>query len=378
MLIRVLHVVGIMNKGGIETFVLNVVRYMDRNRIASEILCTMPGSGAYEPELDELGVPVHKIGEVFSSHKGKLRYIGQYRTYKKWFDEHEYDVVHIHGSHAFDMAIAVKAATDSRNHCAIIAHSHTAFGEHVLLNSVFAKYLAKADITRLACSELAAEWLFGKGSQHVLVRNGIDTEKFRFDVKNRYRLRKELGVSAGETVVVQVGRLVPLKNHAFLFEVIACAQSEGIRCKMIVVGDGPDRSKLEQRATELGIAQSVLFLGLRADVSAILSASDVFAMPSHYEGLPLAAVEAQASGLPTLLSSNVARETALSDFAKFLPIDEDVGAWCDELQSLSKGSECREAERQKAVEVVQHAGFDIGMTIDQLSSIYMEIVRSER
>ena len=178
--------------------------------------------------------------------------------------------------------------------------------------------------------------------------------------------------------MVQVGRLVPLKNHAFLFEVIACAQSEGIRCKMIVVGDGPDRSKLEQRATELGIAQSVLFLGLRADVSAILSASDVFAMPSHYEGLPLAAVEAQASGLPTLLSSNVAREAALSDFAKFLPIDEDVGAWCDELQSLSKGSECREAERQKAVEVVQHAGFDIGMTIDQLSSIYMEIVRSER
>ncbi|MDN0056497.1 glycosyltransferase [Collinsella ihumii] len=373
MLIKVLHVVGIMNKGGIETFVLNVVRHMDRRRFTSEILCTTPGIGAYEPELDELGVPVHKIGEEFSSYKGKLRYIGQYRTYKKWFDAHEYDVVHVHGSHAFDTAIAVKAGMDSRNRSAIIAHSHTTFGEHAVLNSVFAKYLAKTNITRLACSEPAAEWMFGKRSSHVLVKNGIDTEEFRFDIDSRYKLREELGISTNETVVTQVGRLVPVKNHEFMFDVIARAQSEGVQCKLLLVGDGPDRSNLERRTEELGIARSVLFLGLRSDVSAILSASDVFVMPSHYEGLGIAAVEAQASGLPTLVSDRVPCEVCVTELIKRLPISIRPEAWVNEIASTGFNLDAR----GQAFDRVRGSGYDIKQTVEDLAKLYCVAIRGD-
>lgn len=366
-----LHVVGIMNKGGIETFVLNVVRHIDRHHFISEILCTTPGTGAYEPELDELGVPVHKIGEEFSSYKGKLRYVGQYRTYKKWFDAHEYDVVHIHGSHAFDTAIAVKATMDSCCRCAVIVHSHTTLGEHAGLNDMFAKYLAKTNITRLACSELAAEWLFGKGSSYALVKNGIDTEEFRFDIKSRNKLREELEVSERETVVAQVGRLVPVKNHIFLFDVIARACAEGIRCKLLVVGDGPDRPMLECYAAELGIDGRISFMGLRSDISEILSASDVFAMPSHYEGLGIAAIEAQASGLPTLVSDRIPSEACVTDLARRLPIDMGPGVWVDEIASICTDLDIREL----AFDKVRSSGYDIKQAVQELTRLYNTTVR---
>lgn len=371
-MVRVLHVVGIMNKGGIETFVLNVVRHTDCRRVMSEILCTTPGTGAYEPELARIGVPVHKIGEEFSSYKGKLRYVGQYRTYRKWFDAHEYDVVHVHGSHAFDTAIAVKAAEDSYNRCAIIAHSHTTLGEHTYLNSMFAKYLAKANITRLACSEPAAEWLFGKKSSHVLVRNGIDTEGFRFDTENRIKLREGLGVSKNETLAVQVGRLVPVKNHAFIFDVIARACREGIRCKLLVVGDGPNRSALERYATELGIDDRVSFMGLRSDISDILSASDVFVMPSYYEGLGIAAIEAQASGLPTLISDQIPGEACVTDTAKQLPINTGPEVWVDEIASISADCDTRKWAFSK----VRDSGYDIKQTVQELTELYSTLLQA--
>ena len=361
-----------MNKGGIETFVLNVVRNIDRHRIISEILCTIPGTGAYEPELDELGVPVHKIGEEFSSYKGKFRYVGQYGAYRKWFDAHEYDVIHIHGSHAFDTAIAVKAATDSRNRFAIIAHGHTTFGEHVALNGVFAKYLAKANITRLACSEQAAKWLYGKKSSYILVQNGIDTERFRFDIKSRCGLRKELGISTDETVVVQVGRLVTVKNHAFLFDVIAHLQSEGIRCKLLVVGDGPDRLMLERYATELGIDGRVSFMGLRSDISEILSASDVFVMPSYYEGLGIAAIEAQASGLPTLISDRIPSEACVTGLARRLPIDKNTRSSVNEIASICTDLDTRELAFNK----VRSSGYDIKQTVQELARLYGTLLQA--
>lgn len=365
-MIKILHVVGIMNKGGIETFILNVVRHLDRSSFESEILATVPGTGAYEPDLAELGIPVHKIGEELSSYRGKLRFFRQYRVYRKWFAAHRYDVIHIHGSHAFDIAIAVKAAMDSRNKCTIIAHSHTASGEHGKLNKLFAKYLAKANIVRLACSEPAAKWLYGKESSYSILRNGIDTEAFRFDAKNRNRIRKELNILPEEVVVTQVGRLVPVKNHAFSFDVISHAHHDGVRCKLLVIGDGPDRPMLERYAFESGIDRLVLFLGLRSDISEILSASDVFVMPSHYEGLGIAAVEAQASGLPTLVSDHIPNETCITDLARRLPIDLGPQAWVDEIKSASIDLDARE----RAFKAVERSGYDIEQTIQQLARLY--------
>lgn len=371
-MIKVLHVVGIMSEGGIESFVLNVIRHMESSCFEFEILSTIPGSGTYEPELAELGITVHKIGEELSSYNGKFRYVGQYKSYRNWFDEHNFDIVHIHGSHAFDVSIVVKAAVDSRQKSSIIAHSHTSFGEHIILNKLFSMYLAKANILRFACSESAGIWLFGSESSYSIIKNGIDTDKFAFDSERREAIRNTLGISPDELVLAHVGRLVPVKNQAFLIDVISDARREGVRCKLLVVGDGPERPVLENYATKLGIMHAVYFLGLRSDIAAILSASDVFAMPSNYEGLGIAAIEAQAAGLPTLLSTNVPDETSVTDLAKSLPTDMGHKIWVDEIASIGVDL----YSRKQACRKVKDSGYDIEQTVQQLTRLYMTAVDS--
>lgn len=378
-MIKVLHVVGIMDKGGIETLILNVVRHMDRDCFEFAILCTIPGKGAYEPELSKLKVPVHKVGEKFSSCKGKLRYIGQYRTYREWFSTHCFDIVHIHGSHAFDTSIAVKAALDSRSCGAIIAHSHTEFGEHAWLNAFFAQYLARMPITRLSCSEPASKWLYGKKAFSVpIIKNGINVESFRFNKMARERVRSELAIAPTDRVAVHVGRLSPVKNHVFLFKILVRLRSNNAPIKLLLVGDGPEKQRLKDLAEKMGVSESVYFLGLRSDVSAVLAAADIFMMPSFHEGLPLAAVEAQASGLPTLLSSNIAKEAAFTNLAKLLPISPDEKEWVEEVQLLTVFNDNWESARSEAADMVRRAGYDISDAVSDLSDLYMAVFGKAR
>ena len=369
--VRVVHVVGKMNRGGLETFIMNVIRNTDTSQIKSDILCTIAGAGDYDADVRNLGSSVFNIGDRFQSHTGKTRFLHQYIDYIKWFKENPYDVVHIHGSHAFDNAIAVKAALDV-GQGSVISHSHTNNGVHRVLNAVGALYLRKAPIVRLACSCQAGEWLYGKPDCFEVVQNGVDVSHFSYSHEDRSRCRASLGLSENVKVIAHTGRLVEVKNQAFLLDVLrALANDSRSEWALLLIGEGSDEGMLREKARSLGIENNIKFLGLCNDVSPFLSAADIYAMPSLHEGLPLAAVEAQASGLATFISGGMSPETKLLPTTKVLALDLGAGAWAQAIKSASLCAPS-EADRAQAADGVRAAGFDIEKTVERLQSIYCQ------
>lgn len=368
-MINVLHVAGIMNRGGLETFVMNVFRSIDSRRFHCDVLCTIPGKGDYDEELSKMGAKVFNIGDSFQSSSGKLRFINQYRQYKKWFSAHSYDVIHIHGSHAFDNSLAVEAALKSG--CStVICHSHTNDGDHKRLNATMSRLLCKRPIVRIACSEQAGEWLFGPSADFEIIKNGIDVDNFSFNSESRKRVRAEFAIPENARVIVHTGRLVAVKNQSFLLDVFSALQSSDTgRWLLFLIGEGQDRAFLENKVAALGLENSVHFLGLREDVARLLSAADIYIMPSLHEGLPLAVVEAQANGLPVLISSGVSPETKLLNSTRVLALDDGCETWARMAEELALRGECTDARVRAAVSV-KSAGFDISQTVNRLQTIY--------
>lgn len=367
-LITVLHVVGRMDRGGLETFVMNVLRNADFSSVHCDILCTLRGVGNYEAEAKELGAHVFHIGETFQAHRGKLRFIGQFREYCKWFSKHPYDVVHIHGSHAFDNLIAVGAALISG--CEkVVCHSHTNDGEHKKLNALAAPCLRKLPIVRLACSEQAGEWLYGRSDCFEVIKNGIDVEKFAFKESERKACRAQLDISDDVKVIAHTGRLVDVKNQSFLLDILAILlRNDPGKWLLLLVGAGENEGRLRDKALAQGTERHVRFLGLRNDIPRILSASDVYVMPSIHEGLPLAAVEAQANGLPTLISGGMSPETKLRTSTRVMNLDSGADAWASAVVELASAKQM--GERQLGAREVRDAGFDISATVGRLQEIY--------
>lgn len=367
-MITVLNVVGRMDRGGLETFVMNVLRNADTSLIHCDILCTLRGVGDYEAEAKELGACVFHIGEVFQAHCGKLRFIGQFREYRKWFSKHPYDVIHIHGSHAFDNLIAVGAALICG--CGkVVCHSHTNDGEHKKLNALAASCLRKLPIIRLACSKQAGEWLYGRSDCFEVIKNGINVEKFAFKESGRRECRAQLDISDDDKVIAHTGRLVDVKNQPFLLDVLAnLLRNDSDRWFLLLVGAGENEEKLRDKALAQGIERHVQFLGLRNDIPRILSAADVYVMPSIHEGLPLAAVEAQANGLPTLISSGMSPETKLRTSTRVMDLDSGTDAWASAVVEMVSAKQMR--GRHLGAREVRAAGFDISATVGRLCEIY--------
>ena len=367
-LITVLHVVGRMDRGGLETFVMNVLRNVNASLISCDILCTLRGVGDYEAEAQELGAHVFHIGEAFQAHRGKLRFIGQFREYHKWFLDHPYDVIHIHGSHAFDNLIAVGAALISG--CGkVVCHSHTNDGGHRKLNALAASCLRRLPIIRLACSEQAGEWLYGRSDCFEVIKNGIDVEKFAFKESERKACRAQLDISDDVKVIAHTGRLVDVKNQSFLLDILAILlRNDPGKWLLLLVGAGENEGRLRDKALAQGTERHVRFLGLRNDIPRILSASDVYVMPSIHEGLPLAAVEAQANGLPTLISGGMSPETKLRTSTRVMNLDSGADAWASAVVELASAKQM--GERQLGAREVRDAGFDISATVGRLQEIY--------
>lgn len=374
-MIKILHIVGILNKGGIETLILNIARAIDRDRFQIDVLCTIPGIGEYEEEFKKAGSSIYKIGNSFCSYKGKTRFIEQYNTYLKWFNMHSYDIIHINGSHAFDTAIAVKAALSSKSCNRVVVHSHNASGDHPNLNRIASRYLASAQVKRIACSESAAKWMFGsRASDVTILNNGIDIAKFQFNFQARCRLRRELNVANDEVFLLNVARLAKQKNQKFLIELMRLLDRDGRRqCKLAIVGEGPEKTKLENLSKSFKLNNIIIFLGSRSDIPELLSAADVFVLPSLYEGLGIAAIEAQAAGLPTLLSNFVPPEADVSPLARHLPIDA-TEVWASEISSIEIG----ENSRGDANDLVFRSGYDIHNTVNKLIEIYIDILTKKQ
>ena len=332
--IRVLQVVPSLNRSaGVARVVYNWHRFHDENRVHIDFLHHSSRNGVlmhdkrYDEELkasgskvftvnyasDDLGRFMREIHEVFEM-------VGS-----------SYDIVHCHMPNSAFCVLreAERAGVQHR-----VLHSHLNNSSdkflHRLRNMPLNAIGKHYTTDRIACSEDAGRFLFGS-KPFTVINNGIPLEQFVFDSEARSKLRAELSIGENDPVIGCVGRFVKQKNFPFVVNVFAQLLKKCSNAKLVILGDGDNRAELEQTIISLGISDSVLLLGVREDVDRFYSLFDVFFMPSLYEGLPVSAVEAQASGLPCVYSANVPQETDITGTGMFLDLAMNADQWAEKL-----------------------------------------------
>lgn len=350
--------------GGIEVFLYNLLQQADMTKLAVDVV-------AASLEKNELSQQLEARGVHFIQLSGSLRKIpGNHRKFRQLLRQQQYDVVHLNlyqGLSLYYGRIARQEGVPVR-----IAHSHNtalrrspAKGLKLLLHRFGRRCFTKDATALWTCSEAAAGFLFGRRS-FTLIPNGIDTKRFRFDPTLREILRREMGLTDC-LVLGNVGRLCARKNQVFLLDVFARLVQMHPNSRLILVGDGEDRNKLERRAVELGISQDVIFFGHTPQPERLLWVMDVFLMPSLFEGVPLAAIEAQAAGLPVLCAHGLSPEVRVTENLDFLSPEAGAKPWADRVLEMAS----RTIRREQAFEAVRRAGFDAGTVAQQIMEVYL-------
>ncbi len=333
--VKVLQVLDFINyNSGVSAVVTNYFFQLDPQRVQCDFLLYEMPEDAWMTRLTAAGAKVYATG------KPSRRSMAEYeRNVKDFFRQHakDYDIVHVHIPNAAFIVLryAKKYGIKVR-----ILHSHNARGadgavkkiRNYLLNQWGIRYANQY----FACSVKAGNYLFGEKrcGQLVVLPNAIRLERYAFDEKKRKTIRDSLGVKEHELLLGHIGRFAEQKNHEGLLKIFAETRKCGMDTKLVLLGDGELREKTGQLAEELGIKEQVLFAGVVANVPDYLSAMDIFLLPSLYEGLPVVCVEAQAAGLPCLISDQVTREIALTDQIWFLA-NGNLDSWCDRIRKIS-------------------------------------------
>lgn len=330
---RVRHICCLCERwesGGIESFLYNVLTQIDLTQLQVDIVAASLGESVFTKPLRELGV-------CFFELSGSQRKVAEnYRRFRLLLRERRWDVLHLNafqGLSLYYLRLAKQAGVPVR-----LAHSHNTALRKSLTRPLklavhrWARKRYTADATSLwACSHDAAEFLFSprdlkeKGFQ--FIPNGIDTERFRFDPAVRERVRAELGLD-GKLVIGNIGRLCDQKNQDFLLDVFAGVLKQRPESRLLLVGEGEARPQLERKAQKLEAAGKVIFYGVSDHVERLLWAMDVFAFPSRFEGLGIAAIEAQAAGLPVLCSEHIPPEAEATGLFRRLPLEAERWADC--------------------------------------------------
>ncbi len=356
--------------GGLDFVAIRLQQALDKNKFEC-IYCVRSEKkdNPIESKLKGTGV------RIIHQPENKAGYLSSYLYYKQLFSQEHFDVVHCHLP--FYSGIVMLAAK-RRGIKKRIAHSH--YSSPLALIHSKPKMLA-AELYRaimriligtcatdiIGCSLDAGIFLCGKSAfakKGVVLNNGIDTEVYRYNIDIRDKKRKELGIE-NKIVIGHIGQMYYVKNHSFLIDVFYEFQSKYPNSVLLLISDGPDREKIEKKVASLGMADKVIFLGYRDDVSELLMAMDCFVFPSIHEGFPLTLVEAQASKLPCVVSDSVTPQAKLNSNFSFVSIHESVQVWRREIENLL-GKDRMKVDNTKVVHE-----FDIKHVAKQLEQIYL-------
>lgn len=353
---RILHIVPNMNMGGLETFIMNVYRNIDRNKIQFDFLEHYKEESFYDKEITNLGGKIYHF--TFRNDNNIFKYIYNLNNF---FKEHkEYEVIHCH-MESIGALIFVIAKIHGIN--IRIGHAHTNSTSNNLkgiikrITSSFFKYTTTVN---LACSKEAGKYLYFN-KKFTVIPNGINFDKFKFNKEKRTQLRNKYNLN-NKFVIGHVGRMDKAKNQLFLIDVFYEYQKSNSKSILVLIGDGELKNEIVLKVKDLNIEDKVLMLGVRSDINDIYSMFDLFLFPSLYEGLGIVLIEAQINGLTSLVSKNIPRSTKISDSIKYLPLDKDK--WVNEIKKIVK-------RRNKIVYNTKKDDYDIKNVVKTLTKIYV-------
>ncbi len=356
---RVLQVVTYMGCAGLETMLMNAYRHIDREKLQFDFLVHRAFEADYDQEILSLGGRIYHMPPL----------IPWSRSYRKQLKEflqihREYEVIHVHQD-CFS-AVALRCAKE----CGIpvrIAHSHSsreACDWKYPIRCYYRRQIPRYATHLFACSKMAGNWMFGERTYQV-VRNAIDAEAYRYDALIRQKIRKQWNLEDA-LVIGHVGRFSKVKNHRFLLKVFRECLTQNGKAKLLLVGDGSEKEQMCRLARKLGIEKQVLFVGVRKDIPKLLQVMDVFVFPSRHEGLAIAVVEAQAAGLPCVISKEMPEECVVTgNLVTALDLEMSPEKWAKVI--LEKA---RMQRTDRSVEI-KKAGYDIKREAEKLQEFYL-------
>lgn len=358
---RILHIVGSMNRAGAETMIMNLYRELDTSCVQFDFVCFEPGPYDFEQEIYELGGKILHI----SASNPLIRLYKTYSILKNGI----WEIVHSHTllSSGLHLSAAKFARIPKR-----ISHSHSMSSERnsTRFGSMYAtgmKFLLSYVATDyIACSEVAAQNLFPKKQDVKILHNAIDLEKFVYAMPAN---GKHIGFEDLPPLkILQVGRLVGVKNQKFSIKIAQALKEKGIDFIMMFVGNGPDYSELRAKIKEACLEDQVIMLGLRDDIPNLMAMSDIMLMPSLYEGFPVVLVESQAAGLPAIISDQVSKEVDLGlDLVRFESLTESHQRWASEIISFAKSTALPASRRHQEI---ASRGFSAEYGLEKILKVY--------
>lgn len=380
--VRVLHVLGNTNLGGAESRIMDLYRHTDRNRVQFDFLVHSGEEGFFEKEIRELG------GRIFRVPRFRIyNYFSYRKALKEFFQKHhEFALVqgHMTSTAAIYLPIAKKAGVKKT-----AAHARSA-GVDKGLKGTMTRFLRrnladKADYL-FTCSELAGISVYGEKAvregKTIFIPNAIDCAGFTFDPEKRKKMREELGLTDA-LIIGHVGRFHYAKNHEYLLRVFAelCRMSAGAggstaetgadqKYHLILLGEGPLMEDTRKLAEELGVVDRVHFLGNHKNIADYYQAMDYFVYPSRYEGMPGTIVEAQASGLPCLMSDTICREVIVTELVETMSIEKEPKVWAEGLQRRIDALVSKQENREKYAAKMAAAGFDVQAQAERMMRFY--------
>ena len=362
----VAQIMGKWIGGGVESVIMNYYRHLDHTKVQFDFICDEDSTRIPYEEIKKLG------GRVFLV--PKYQKLPKYlKALEELFRKNHYRIVHsnVNTLSVFPLYAAKKAGVPVR-----ISHSHSTSNarewKRNIIKNILRTFSKRYATDYFACSELAGRYLFGDKTfdrgEVKIIHNAIDLDKFKFDPVARKKLRKELGID-GETIVIgHVGRFVQTKNHQFLIYTFKKYHNKNPNAKLLLIGTGPLEEKIKAKVKKHNLEDSVLFLGQRNDTNKLYSVMDIFCLPSLYEGLPVAGIEAQAAGLPCVYSDKVTIEADAANNAYYASIKNTYSY----LQTLEQAIANRIKNRNN-IKFSKH--FQISSNVNILEKFYQQPLR---
>lgn len=369
--ITLAHVAGGLTTGGVERVVYEYMSHMERSAYRLIYITYDKPDAQVKEKFEKLGFQVYEVA------KKKEHFFRSCRQVYRILKDNQVDIVH---SHMTLMCFITNIIGGLAGAPVRISHSHLVLYPKGIKKLVYGCFKVLSTVTAtdlFACGPAAGEYLYGKekcqqGKVHILY-NAIDCEAFRFDGTAREKLRKKLGVGEKTVVLGNVGRFTPQKNQLFLLEVFKLYHEINPDSRLLLVGDGPMLAEVQEKSAMYGLSDCVVFTGGTTAVSGWYMAMDAFVFPSIYEGLGIAALEAQAAGLPVLASTEVPKEASQSSEMVFFPLEKGAMAWAEQLSLLKRPDRSRDIKKR-----FEECHLEIHSQAKELDAFYRKRLKERR
>ena len=362
---RLLCIVGGMNRGGAETFLMKIYRQLDKTKYQMDFCVGFHKPGDYDEEIKKLG------GEIlYTTPKSKNPIASFYNIYKI-VKTNNYDyVLRISQNSLSCLELLAARLAGAKN--TIFRSSNTqSCGNKIngILHRLFKPLAYFVPTTHISPSKEAAKFMFGTLNKVTILNNGLDTKQFKFSFEKRNEIRKQFNAE-NNFIIGHIGRFNLQKNHKFLLEVFAEIKKQKENAVLWLIGKGKLETEIEKQAKKLNILDSIKFLGIRSDIPDLLSAMDVFVFPSLFEGMPNTVIEAQTNGLPCLIANTITKQAKQTEIVHFMSLKQTFSEWANKAIEIVEKQNLD--TRIKYAEEMKRAGYNISIVTEQFVKIVFE------